>query len=216
MAAQQRIELLDTVAPAYWRLLEPILSRPESVPGQSAHHSGLEALQRLVQDLGFGYKIALNDSRQRTLPLVGRGKLAHRAALLAVQYLGQHLLHRYAAYQRAPSSLWREIDQIFRYSVARGFHRDTLTGWREKRLSMECAFKTVAMLRMADPYRLEEVEEAIRLVQSFDPPGIACHDLRQSLLLQLDVLEEPADSLTRRVVEECWDLFLRRQFPAIA
>jgi RNA polymerase sigma-54 factor len=67
-----------------------------------------------------------------------------------------------------------------------------------------------------EPYRTEEVEEALALVRSFDPPGIACRDLRQSLLLQLDTREEPAESLTRRVVEECWDLFLRRQFPAIA
>ena len=67
-----------------------------------------------------------------------------------------------------------------------------------------------------DPYRLEEVEEALVLVRSFDPPGIACGDLRESLLLQLDTLGEPEESLTRRVVEECWELFLRRQFAAIA
>jgi RNA polymerase sigma-54 factor len=67
-----------------------------------------------------------------------------------------------------------------------------------------------------EPYGLDEVEAALALVRSFDPPGIACHDLRESLLLQLDVLNEPEDSLTRRVVEECWDLFLRRQFAVIA
>ncbi len=67
-----------------------------------------------------------------------------------------------------------------------------------------------------DPYTIEEVEEALELVRGFDPPGIACPDLRSSLLLQLDARGEPEDSLTRRVVEECWDLFLRRQFAAIA
>src|SRR6185436_18294842 len=36
-------------------------------------------------------------------------------------------------------------------------------------------------------YTLEEVEEALCLVRSFDPPGIACVDLRESLLLQMDI-----------------------------
>ncbi len=65
-------------------------------------------------------------------------------------------------------------------------------------------------------YTLAEVEEALELVRGFDPPGIACHDLQESLLRQLDTLEVPADHLARRVIGEAWDLFLRRQFPAVA
>ncbi len=67
-----------------------------------------------------------------------------------------------------------------------------------------------------EAYTLEEVEEALVLVQSFDPPGVACRDLHESLLHQLDSLGEPADSITRRVIAEAWDLFLRRQFQSIA
>jgi RNA polymerase sigma-54 factor len=66
------------------------------------------------------------------------------------------------------------------------------------------------------PYTLEEVEAALELVRSFDPPGIACNDLRESLLRQMDARGVPADDLARRVVQEAWDLFLRRQFPAVA
>src|SRR5918992_5224045 len=65
-------------------------------------------------------------------------------------------------------------------------------------------------------YTMEEVEEALRLVRGFDPPGIACADLRESLLLQMDIQEIPEDALARRMVDEAWDLFLRRQFPAVA
>ena len=65
-------------------------------------------------------------------------------------------------------------------------------------------------------YTMEEVEEALQLVRSFDPPGIACVDLRESLLLQMDLREIPQDSLARRMIFEAWDLFLRRQFPAVA
>jgi RNA polymerase sigma-54 factor len=62
----------------------------------------------------------------------------------------------------------------------------------------------------------EEVREALDLVQDLDPPGIACPDLRLSLLHQLDACAEPDDSLARRIVTEDWDLFLRRQLPALA
>jgi RNA polymerase sigma-54 factor len=65
-------------------------------------------------------------------------------------------------------------------------------------------------------YTLEEVLEALALVRALDPPGIACIDLRESLLLQMDVKEVPQDSLARRMIFEAWDLFLRRQFPAVA
>src|SRR6185295_11954803 len=65
-------------------------------------------------------------------------------------------------------------------------------------------------------YSLEEVLEALAIVRRFDPPGIACNDLQESLLLQMDALGLAPDSLARRMVVEAWDLFLRRQFPAVA
>ncbi len=65
-------------------------------------------------------------------------------------------------------------------------------------------------------YTADHVEEALRLVQSFDPPGVACQSLQESLSRQLDARGEPANSLARRVVEEAWDLFLKRQFQQIA
>jgi RNA polymerase sigma-54 factor len=65
-------------------------------------------------------------------------------------------------------------------------------------------------------YTMAEIEEALAIVRSFDPPGIACVDLRESLLLQMDMKGIEPESLARRMVDEAWDLFLRRQFPAVA
>jgi RNA polymerase sigma-54 factor len=46
---------------------------------------------------------------------------------------------------------------------------------------------------------------------------VACRDLRESLLRQLDARPPgPGADLARRVVDEHWDAFLRRQFPTIA
>jgi DNA-directed RNA polymerase specialized sigma54-like protein len=65
-------------------------------------------------------------------------------------------------------------------------------------------------------YALEEVHAALELVRGFDPPGIACSSLPESLLRQMDARGIPVDALVRRMVLEAWDLFLRRQFPAVA
>jgi len=65
-------------------------------------------------------------------------------------------------------------------------------------------------------YSLAEVEEALAIIRSFDPPGIACANLQESLLLQMDLKGVPPDALARRMIFEAWDLFLRRQFPAVA
>ncbi len=67
-----------------------------------------------------------------------------------------------------------------------------------------------------DRYTLEQVEEALALVRSLDPPGIAFRTLADSLLKQLDTRDEPEDSLVRRVVSQHWELFLKRQFPSLA
>ncbi|HEX2253579.1 MAG TPA: RNA polymerase factor sigma-54 [Thermoanaerobaculia bacterium] len=90
-----------------------------------------------------------------------------------------------------------------------------------------------------EPYSSEQVEAALALVRDLDPPGVACRDLRESLLMQLDarlaelreIAEEEAEEageeleewdpphdlvLARTMIADHWDLFLRRQFAAIA
>ncbi|MBP1641344.1 MAG: rpoN1 [Acidobacteria bacterium] len=71
-------------------------------------------------------------------------------------------------------------------------------------------------LERGDDWSAEEVSAALDRVRRLDPPGIACASLQESLLLQLDLAEEPQDSLARRVLAEHWDAFLRRQYPPIA
>jgi len=62
-------------------------------------------------------------------------------------------------------------------------------------------------------YAEREVEAALALVRSFDPPGIACQDLRESLLYQLDAknaedrdeLEQPPTEVIEAALEEAAD-----------
>ncbi|RMH18372.1 MAG: RNA polymerase sigma-54 factor [Acidobacteria bacterium] len=70
----------------------------------------------------------------------------------------------------------------------------------------------------ADPpgYPRHEVEAALELVRSFDPPGVASRDLQECLLRQLDARGEPEDSLARRLIADKWPELKRRKFEAIA
>jgi RNA polymerase sigma-54 factor len=67
-----------------------------------------------------------------------------------------------------------------------------------------------------EPWSEEEVRAVLGRVRALDPPGVACANLRESLLLQLDLSGEPEDSLTRRILSGHWEAFLRRQYPAVA
>ncbi|HVR29693.1 MAG TPA: RNA polymerase factor sigma-54 [Thermoanaerobaculia bacterium] len=60
------------------------------------------------------------------------------------------------------------------------------------------------------------VEQALAFLQSFDPPGVACRTLQECLLRQLEARELGDPALPYRVVRDHWELFLRRQFQALA
>lgn len=62
---------------------------------------------------------------------------------------------------------------------------------------------------------LEEAREALALVQSFDPPGIAARDLKECLLLQIRRKEKADPRLERLVADHLEDLYKNKQ-PQIA
>jgi RNA polymerase sigma-54 factor len=62
---------------------------------------------------------------------------------------------------------------------------------------------------------VERVEEALKIVQSFDPPGIGARDLRECLLIQL-LRKDMGESLATRVVRDHFDSLKERKFAEIA
>jgi RNA polymerase sigma-54 factor len=51
-------------------------------------------------------------------------------------------------------------------------------------------------------YEMDDVEEALAVVQEFDPLGVAARNLRECLLIQLHVLD-PQNTLAKQLVSEC-------------
>ncbi len=74
---------------------------------------------------------------------------------------------------------------------------------------------TVEELQAMGPYRPEEVERALTLVRSLDPPGVAARDLRECLLIQLEHLGLAA-SHAGGIVRDHFDQLQGHRYPALA
>src|SRR6266852_4674450 len=61
------------------------------------------------------------------------------------------------------------------------------------------------------PYAMEEVEQAVKAIQSLDPIGVGARDLRECLLLQLEFLELDVP-LVEINIRDHWDEFMQRHF----
>src|SRR5438552_4797628 len=61
----------------------------------------------------------------------------------------------------------------------------------------------------------EDIEKALALVRSFDPPGVCAFDLPDCLMIQIRALgiDNP---LIEKIVTEHWPEFLNRQFPQLS
>jgi RNA polymerase sigma-54 factor len=64
-------------------------------------------------------------------------------------------------------------------------------------------------------YESEEVELAVRAVQSLDPIGVGARDLRECLLLQLRFLDIDAP-MVEIIIRDHWDEFMQRKFVPLA
>src|SRR5438270_13065005 len=74
---------------------------------------------------------------------------------------------------------------------------------------------TTEEIAAAGPYDPADVEKAITAIQSLDPIGVGARDLRECLLLQLDLLEVD-NPLVEAIVRDHWDMFMQRHFVQLA
>lgn len=65
------------------------------------------------------------------------------------------------------------------------------------------------------PFSLEELQEALRLIQKMEPAGVGARDLRECLLLQMRQFPEDM-SFETAMVERCWNELLENRLPAVA
>lgn len=65
---------------------------------------------------------------------------------------------------------------------------------------------------------VEEIEQVLRVIQEFDPPGVGSRDLQECLLIQLDRQKEqtPTSQIERRILSDCYEEFTRKHWDKIA
>jgi RNA polymerase sigma-54 factor len=81
----------------------------------------------------------------------------------------------------------------------------------------ENGYLTATLEEIAAPgdYSTEDVEEALTMVQEFDPPGIAARDLQECLLLQLKAVD-PQNALAQQIITEHLKLLQNSQLKEVA
>ncbi|MGH7739453.1 MAG: RNA polymerase factor sigma-54 [bacterium] len=62
---------------------------------------------------------------------------------------------------------------------------------------------------------LQEIEKALQLIQTFDPPGVGARHLRECLLLQLEGKTGEGARKAYRVLADCFEDLEKRRYPAI-
>jgi RNA polymerase sigma-54 factor len=64
----------------------------------------------------------------------------------------------------------------------------------------------------------EEVEQVLKKIQTFDPPGIAARNLQECLLLQLERMDNGHDidvAVAKKIISECFDEFTKKHYSKI-
>ena len=74
---------------------------------------------------------------------------------------------------------------------------------------------TLEEIAASGNYSAEDVEEALTMVQEFDPPGIAARDLQECLLLQLKVID-PQNVLAQQIIAEHLKLLQNSQLKEVS
>jgi RNA polymerase sigma-54 factor len=74
---------------------------------------------------------------------------------------------------------------------------------------------TVAELAFSTNIDSEKIESVLKVVQSFHPAGVACRDLRECLMLQMERADK-TNTLEYRILERCFDALGKRKLPEIS
>ena len=89
---------------------------------------------------------------------------------------------------------------------------DYLVGSLDESGYLTCELEEVAQTCRTS---VDEVEKVLRIIQTFDPPGVGARNLKECLLIQLGArgLEE---SLAARIIRDHFDDFQQKRYPELA
>ncbi|HEX8039739.1 MAG TPA: RNA polymerase factor sigma-54 [Chryseosolibacter sp.] len=168
----------------------------EEVPESSSGEEEVDIKDYLQDDDYSGYKMQGDgdDEEERDMPIPMSTSL-HEALMNQLDFLGLNE-KEYTIGKQLVGSI--ETDGYIR--------RD-----------LEAIVNDLAFSQGIETTR-EEVEEILRKIQTFDPPGIAARDLQECLLLQLDRMDNGHNidvAVAKKIIRECFDEFTKKHYQKI-
>ena len=154
LPAKQRLELLAAFRDSYDRLHEMLRDQARQLDPLTQPQA-LNLLTELTEQMGYGYKYALRDALDEGQRW-GKSRQVAEAANYAQHFLALHLLCLYQAYQPVPDPAWHELGDLVRFAETEALAttRDGDFPYSCGELSVIAAYRQLALLRLADPYRL--------------------------------------------------------------
>lgn len=160
VAMDTRLKLLELYRGAILKLLpsmeEQYIATRLPQPGKNRQMA--EQARQLQAGLANGYKIILLDYQNATITL-GKGKIVLTAAQRALSTLSRILMICYQTYAPAPSSVWFEIHQIYRFAAERDITNNHITD-DDHESSINQIYKQTLLLSLSNPYHLSPGEVA--------------------------------------------------------
>ena len=127
VAMETRLKLLELYRSVILKLLPAMEEQyvATRLPQPGKNRQMAEQARQLLMELANGYKIILLDYQNARITL-GKGKIAVTAAQRAMSALSRILMICYQTYAPAPSGIWFEIHQIFRFAIEQDIANETV------------------------------------------------------------------------------------------
>ncbi len=160
VAMDKRLKLLELYRSVILKLLPAMEEQYVAVrlPQPEKNRQMAEQARQLLMELANGYKIILLDYQNARITL-GKGKIAATAAQRAMSALSRMLMICYQTYVPAPSGIWFEIHQIFRFAIGQDIANETIAD-EDRESSVNPVYKQILLLALSDPYQMSPGEAA--------------------------------------------------------
>jgi len=182
VAMETRLKLLELYRSVIFKLLPAMEEQyvATRLPQPGKNRQMAEQARQLLMELANGYKIILLDYQNARITL-GKGKIAVTAAQRAMSALSRILMICYQTYAPAPSGIWFEVHQIFRFAIEQDIAKETIAD-EDSESSVNLVYKQTLLLALSNPYHLSPGEVAciqnylakfgdLAQLQAFTPTG---------------------------------------------
>ncbi|MHB1292974.1 MAG: hypothetical protein ACYCY5_12425, partial [Sulfuricella sp.] len=160
VSLEKRLKLLELYRGAILKILPAMEEQYVAVrlPQPGKNRQMAEQARQLLMELAKGYKNIQLDYQNARITL-GKGKIALTAAQRAMSALSRILVICYQTYVPAPSGIWFELHQIFRFAIEQDIANETIAD-EDRESSVNLVYKQTLLLALSNPYHLSPGEVA--------------------------------------------------------